>query len=187
MSYPIILLTILALLLSPASSSAQRTLPVDGGRITSPVGWRVDPFGSGRMVYHRGTDIAVSEGTPVHAVGKGTVFFAGPYKGYGNLVAINHGNGSMSLYGHNSVLKVSPGDRVDDSTVIALSGNTGRSTGPHVHYEIRQIADYNRDRQARLNKDLKAAVATSIHSLVEGLVNGQGGDGELQLPDDIDE
>lgn len=187
MKYPFALLTLLALLWTPGSSNAQRTLPVDGGRITSPVGWRVDPFGSGQMVYHRGTDIAIPEGTPVYAVGKGTVFFAGIYKGYGNLVAINHGNGTMSLYGHNSLLKVAPGDRVDDTTVIALAGSTGRSTGPHVHYEIRQVAGYSKERQTRLNKDLKAAVQTSIHSIVEGLVSGQGGDGELELPNDIDE
>ncbi len=178
----------LLLLLLPGVSLAARSLPVDGGTITSGIGWRLDPFGSGRMIYHRGIDIAVPEGTAVYPVQKGTVYFAGPYKGYGNLVAVNHGNGQMTLYGHNSLVKVTAGDRVDSSTVIALAGSTGRSTGPHVHFELREIAGYDKQRREKLTKDLKSIVENNIHGWVEGFVNGQGGsDGELYLPTDIDE
>jgi murein DD-endopeptidase MepM/ murein hydrolase activator NlpD len=179
---------LLFLLLLPPVCLAQRSMPVDGGRVTSGIGWRLDPFGSGRMVYHRGIDIAVPEGTPVYAVQKGTVYFAGPYKGYGNLVAVNHGNGTLTLYGHNSMVKVRAGDRVDSTTVIALSGNTGRSTGPHVHFEIRELAGYDKQRHDQLTQELKAVVENNIHEWIEDAVSGQGGsDGELYLPSDIDE
>ena len=167
------------LLLFPALSLAQRTLPVDGGKITSGIGWRLDPFGSGRMVYHRGIDIAVPEGSPVYPVQKGTVYYAGPYKGYGNLVAVNHGNGIITLYGHNATVKVTAGDRVDSTTVIALSGNTGRSTGPHVHFEVRELAGYDKQRHEKLTRDLKAIVENNIHELVEDAVSGQGGSGRV--------
>lgn len=179
---------LLLLVLFPLVSLAQRTMPVDGGKVTSGIGWRLDPFGSGRMVYHRGIDIAIPEGTPVYPVQKGIVYFAGPYKGYGNLVAVNHGNGIISLYGHNAMVKVSAGDRVDSSTVIALSGSTGRSTGPHVHFEVRELAGYDKQRHEKLTQDLKAIVENNIHEWVEDVVSGQGGiDGELYLPPDIDE
>ncbi|MGA7827951.1 MAG: M23 family metallopeptidase [Geobacteraceae bacterium] len=182
------LFLLLFLLLFPAACLAQRTMPVDGGRVTSGVGWRLDPFGSGRMVYHRGYDIAVPEGTPVYPVQKGTVYFAGPYKGYGNLVAVNHGNGTLTLYGHNAMVKVKAGDSVDSSTVIALSGNTGRSTGPHVHFEVREIAGYEKQRHEKLTQELKLVVENNIHVWVEDAVNGQGGsEKELYLPPDIDE
>lgn len=172
----------------PAVCLADRTLPVDGGRVTSGVGWRLDPFGSGRMVYHRGYDIAVPTGTSVYSVREGTVYYAGPYKGYGNLVAVNHGNGYMTLYGHNSALKVTAGQRVDSKTVIALAGSTGRSTGPHVHYEVRQIAGYDKRRQEQLRAELKSVVESNIHEWVEGFASGRGGgETELSLPSDIDE
>jgi murein DD-endopeptidase MepM/ murein hydrolase activator NlpD len=181
-------LLISLLLLIPSVSLADRTLPVDGGTVTSGIGWRLDPFGSGRMVYHRGYDIAVPTGTPVYSVRVGTVYYAGPYKGYGNLVAIDHGNGYMTLYGHNSALKVTPGQRVDSRTVIALAGSTGRSTGPHVHYEIRQVAGYDKQRREQLRKELKTVVESNIHEWVEGFVSGRGGEeAELSLPTDIDE
>ncbi|MRR56460.1 MAG: M23 family metallopeptidase [Deltaproteobacteria bacterium] len=176
------------LLLFPVAGLAQRNMPVDGGRVTSGVGWRLDPFGSGRKVYHRGIDIAVPEGTRVYPVQKGTVYYAGPYKGYGNLVAVNHGNGVLTLYGHNATLKVTAGDRVDSTTVIALSGNTGRSTGPHVHFEVRELAGYDKQRHERLAQDLKLIVEDNIHEWINDAVSGQGGsDGEMYLPPDIDE
>jgi len=172
----------------PAVSLAERTSPVDNGRITSGIGWRPDPFGSGRMVYHRGFDIAVPEGTPVYSVKEGTVYYAGPYKGYGNLVAIDHGNGYMTLYGHNTSVKVVRGQRVDSKTVIALSGNTGRSTGPHVHYEVRQVAGYDKQRLAQLRSELKSVVESDVHEWVEEFVTGQGGGEAIEyLPADIDE
>jgi len=179
---------LLFLLLFPAVSLADRSLPVDGGRVTSGVGWRLDPFGSGRMTYHRGVDIAVTEGTPVYPVKKGTVYFAGPYKGYGNMVAVNHGNGLLTLYGHNAIIKVTAGDRVDSKTVIALSGNTGRSTGPHVHFEVRELAGYDKQRQEKLTQELKLVVENNIHEWINDALSSQGGSkGELYLPSDIDE
>lgn len=179
------LLALLLLFSSP--SLADRTSPVDKGRITSGVGWRLDPFGSGKMVYHRGYDIAVPTGTPVYSVSEGTVYYAGPYKGYGNLVAVNHGNGYMTLYGHNSEVKVTRGQRVGDKTVIALSGSTGRSTGPHVHYELRRIGAPDKQRVAQLKKELIKVMQTDIHEWVEGIVTGDTtGEVYQYLPEDID-
>jgi len=122
----------------PANSHADRSLPVDNGIITSVRGYRKDPFGSGKMTYHSGVDIAAPVGTPVYPTQQGLVYFAGWYKGYGYLVAIDHGNSYVTIYGHNSRLLASPGQRVNTETAIALSGSTGRSTGPHVHYEVRR-------------------------------------------------
>lgn len=161
-------------------------LPVNG-TVTSGVGWRLDPFGSNRMVYHRGVDIAVPEGTPVRPTKPGQVAFAGLYRGYGNLVAVAHADGTATLYGHNSRITVRVGDRVAEDTIIALSGNTGRSTGPHVHYEIRAIAGYQ-ERTARLKRSLEEVVRGSVDQWVERYASGQGG-GEFEafLPADIDE
>ena len=122
------------LFLLPAAGMASRDLPVNGP-VTSGVGWRVDPFGSGKLAFHRGIDIAVPVGTPVRATGKGKVVFAGERRGYGATVIVEHDNGDRTLYGHNAAVTVRTGDTVDSGTVVASSGNTGRSTGPHVHYE----------------------------------------------------
>jgi len=125
------------LLLYVQSAAADRYYPVDYGRVTSDRGWRVDPFGSGQRHFHQGWDIACPSGTPVYPTQMGIVLFAGKYKGYGQLVAVDHRNGYVTLYAHNSRLLVQTGQPVDSITCIALSGNTGRSTGPHLHYEIR--------------------------------------------------
>ncbi len=114
---------------------ADLDLPVENGVVTSGVGWRVDPFGSGKLVFHRGIDIAVPVGTPVRATRKGRVVFAGDRRGYGNNVIVEHANGDRTLYGHNAMVRVSSGDVVESGMVVAFSGNTGRSTGPHVHFE----------------------------------------------------
>ncbi len=175
--------------LLPVAASAERKSPVDGGVLTSSPGMRMDPFGSGRMVMHNGWDIAVPVGTAVYPTQEGTVYFAGYYKGYGNLVAIEHGKGYISLYGHNSQLMVAPGIYVTPETVIALSGNTGRSTGPHVHYEVRQLpSSYQKERQARLTARLKESVAENIDNLVENFASGKGGPEQeiTMLPNDID-
>lgn len=104
------------------------------GRITSNFGYRYI-FGS--TSYHSGIDIAVPYGTSVKAADGGTVTFSG-YKGsYGYLVTINHGNGKVTYYGHNSKLLVSAGDKVYKGQVIAKAGSTGRSTGSHCHFEVR--------------------------------------------------
>ena len=118
-----------------SSSSAQ---VVGSGQLSWPVSGSVTSgFGSrwGRM--HEGIDIAVGQGTPVHAAAAGTVIYAGWMEGYGNLVAIDHGNGLSTAYGHNSALACSVGQTVSAGEVIAYSGSTGHSTGPHVHFEVR--------------------------------------------------
>jgi murein DD-endopeptidase MepM/ murein hydrolase activator NlpD len=167
---------------------AERKSPVDGGSLTSSPGWRLDPFGSGRTVWHNGWDIAVPMGTPIYPTQSGTVYFVGPYKGYGNLVAILHGKGYVSLYGHNQEVLVKAGQEVDTKTVIARSGNTGRSTGPHVHYEIRRYKNAEqKETAASLVDSVKAAVEQNVEKWVTGFQNGQGGEfTEKVLPEDID-
>jgi murein DD-endopeptidase MepM/ murein hydrolase activator NlpD len=110
-------------------------MPVSGGYISSYFGMRPDPF-NGRVSLHSGLDIAVPYGTPVHAVAEGMVTFAGVRRGYGNVVEIDHGNGYMTRYAHNSKLLVHPGERVRVGQAISRAGSTGRSTGPHVHFEV---------------------------------------------------
>ena len=176
------------LLLMPQLALAARVSPVDNGTVTSGVGWRLDPFGSGRMVYHSGYDISVPVGTPVHPTQTGTVYFAGPYKGYGNLVVVEHGAGYVTMYGHNGEVLVKAGDKVDTTTVIALSGNTGRSTGPHVHYEIRQLPGYAKVRQEQLESGVRSFVKNNIDGMVDDFAQGKGG-GEVEsiMPVDLDE
>ena len=108
-------------------------LPVHG-IITSPVGMRHDPI-DGLLRHHNGADIAVPEGTPVKPVAPGVVSFSGSRPGYGNTVIIAHNDGMVTLYGHNSTCFVKEGERVEAGSTIALSGSTGRSTGPHLHFE----------------------------------------------------
>ncbi|MEO1131235.1 MAG: peptidoglycan DD-metalloendopeptidase family protein [Cyanobacteria bacterium J06639_1] len=106
------------------------------GPITSSFGWRIHPiFGTGRM--HSGIDYGVSTGTAVRAVEKGTVIYAGWYGGYGNTAIVYHGNDLTTLYAHNSQLAVPLGTTVERGQVLAFSGSTGLSTGPHVHFEVR--------------------------------------------------
>lgn len=109
-------------------------MPVPG-YISSYFGVRADPF-DGRSARHTGIDIATPYGTPVHTVAEGMVTFTGVRNGYGNVVEIDHGNGYMTRYAHNSALTVSPGQHVQVGDVIAKAGSTGRSTGSHVHFEV---------------------------------------------------
>ncbi|WP_083238736.1 M23 family metallopeptidase [Caloranaerobacter ferrireducens] len=106
------------------------------GRITSGYGYRRNPFGRGRE-FHKGLDIANKPGTKIKAAGSGVVTFAGYYGGYGKVIIISHGYGYQSIYGHNKKLFVKVGQHVKKGEVIAEMGNTGRSTGPHLHFEIR--------------------------------------------------
>ncbi|HEX6605717.1 MAG TPA: M23 family metallopeptidase [Chloroflexia bacterium] len=108
------------------------------GLITSPFGWRSSPFVQGKVGFHKGLDIKAPMGTPVHATQTGIVSQAGWSDVYGRMVMIDHGAGWSTLYGHNSKLLVSVGQRVVKGQVIAYSGSTGMSTGPHIHYEVRR-------------------------------------------------
>jgi murein DD-endopeptidase MepM/ murein hydrolase activator NlpD len=124
--------------LHPSSSGLiEPRLPSVGGVITSGVGMRVDPI-DGKWRQHNGIDISIPEGTPVNAAAPGVVVYSGHRSGYGNTVLVEHHNGMITLYGHNSRILASQGQQVDRETVIALSGNTGRSTGPHLHFEAWQ-------------------------------------------------
>ena len=109
--------------------------PVQNGYISSGYGVRMDPF-TGEEGIHKGVDFAAPAGTAVLAVAAGVVTWAGPREGYGNLVEIEHGNGYSTRYAHNSAVLVKVGDEVQRGQAIARVGSTGRSTGPHVHFEV---------------------------------------------------
>ena len=110
--------------------------PAPGNRISSGFGNRRDPI-IGKSAFHAGIDLAVKTGTPVHATGSGTVVRAGRNGGYGNMVEIRHANGLSTRYAHLSRIYVKTGQKVVAGQKIAASGSTGRSTGPHLHYEVR--------------------------------------------------
>ncbi|MBS2030969.1 MAG: peptidoglycan DD-metalloendopeptidase family protein [Deltaproteobacteria bacterium] len=106
------------------------------GFVTSDFGHRLDPYTAERTM-HKGLDIGVPFGTTVVAPADGTVVFASTEGGYGNVLVLDHGYGIKTRYGHLSQILVKAGQKVHRGDKIALSGNTGRSTGPHVHYEVR--------------------------------------------------
>ncbi len=108
--------------------------PVQGGWVSSGFGWRVDPF-TGRRALHEGVDIASRLGSPIHAMGDGVVSHAGPKAGYGLMVEVTHGN-IVTRYAHAKSVLVKVGDRVDRGHPLATVGTSGRSTGPHVHFEV---------------------------------------------------
>jgi murein DD-endopeptidase MepM/ murein hydrolase activator NlpD len=109
--------------------------PVQNGYISSGFGVRMDPF-TGEEGVHKGVDFAAPAGSDVLAVAAGIVTWAGPREGYGNLVEVNHGKGYSTRYAHNSTILVKVGDEVQRGQAIATVGSTGRSTGPHVHFEV---------------------------------------------------
>lgn len=109
--------------------------PITNGWISSYYGMRSDPF-TGRRTMHKGMDFAGKEGSEVVAVAAGVVTWSVKREGYGRLVEINHGNGYITRYGHNKKILVEVGDRVKQGQVIARMGTSGRSTGPHVHFEV---------------------------------------------------
>lgn len=106
-------------------------------RVTSGFGERKDPF-NGSIRKHDGIDLALAAGTPVHAERDGVVRFAGDRGGYGNVVIIDHGDGLETRYAHCATLTVQAGDKVPEGAVVGTVGSTGRSTGPHLHFEVRQ-------------------------------------------------
>jgi murein DD-endopeptidase MepM/ murein hydrolase activator NlpD len=110
-------------------------LPVEKGWLSSFYGYRADPF-TGKKSFHHGVDIAGKSGTNVLAAASGLVTWAGDKNGYGHLIEIDHGSGYVTRYGHNKKILVKVGDIVKQSDVIAKMGSTGRSTGPHVHFEV---------------------------------------------------
>jgi murein DD-endopeptidase MepM/ murein hydrolase activator NlpD len=109
--------------------------PVAGRRITSGFGVRVDPF-TRRLARHNGIDIAAPRNTPITAAGAGRVTYAGYRSTHGNTVEINHGNGLTTRYSHAARVLVRRGEVVRAAQPIAVVGSTGRSTGPHLHFEV---------------------------------------------------
>lgn len=122
---------------STYSGSFYFPLPANVYRITSYYGYRKDPL-TGKTAYHEGYDFACAKGTKIFAADDGTVVLAKYNGGYGNCVMINHGGGIMTVYGHCSSLNVVSGQEVKRGDVIAYVGSTGRSTGNHLHFEVRK-------------------------------------------------
>jgi len=106
------------------------------GKISSEYGWRIHPIRH-QKEFHTGLDIAAPFGTPVYAADSGTVYFSGWAEGYGKLIIIKHQDNRLTYYGHNLSLLVGEGEKVKQGKVIALVGDTGVATGPHLHFEIR--------------------------------------------------
>ena len=109
--------------------------PITWGWLSSKYGYRSDPF-TGKRTWHAGVDLAGKEGSDIIAVAAGVVTWADERYSYGNLVEIDHGDGLVTRYAHAKTIKVKVGDVVQKSQVVALMGSTGRSTGPHVHFEV---------------------------------------------------
>ncbi len=110
-------------------------LPVDEGFFSSNYGWRIDPF-TGLRAMHEGVDFVAAPGTPIRAAAGGIVIYSDYHPGYGNMIEVDHGNGLVSRYAHASRRMVKQGDVVLRGQQIGEVGNTGRSTGPHLHFEV---------------------------------------------------
>jgi len=117
------------------SESKPRGRPIHKGWTSSYYGKRTDPF-TGKLAMHKGMDFAGKEGSEIISVANGVVTWAGKRYGYGELIEVNHGNGYTTRYGHNEKLLVEVGDSVVKGQAISTMGSTGRSTGPHVHFEV---------------------------------------------------
>ena len=109
--------------------------PIKKGWLSSPYGSRISPF-TGLKQHHKGVDFAGKDGRAIVAVAGGVVTFSGSQQNYGTMIEVNHGNGYVTRYAHNKINMLKAGDRVKKGQVIAKMGNTGRSTGPHVHFEV---------------------------------------------------
>jgi murein DD-endopeptidase MepM/ murein hydrolase activator NlpD len=133
-------------------------MPLSGDpSLTSTFGYRVDPF-LGRLALHPGVDLAEAYGAEIHAAAAGRVVHAGPAGGYGIMVEIDHGNGLATRYAHMSDVLVEEGQQVDKGAVLGKLGSTGRSTGPHLHYEVRVDGEpVDPERYLRAGADLAAA------------------------------
>ncbi len=125
----------------PAGPPGSWTSPVATARVSAPYGIRGD-WSAG---HHTGIDLAVPVGTPVRSVGSGEVVFAGSSGAYGKAVTIRMGDGNYTLFAHLSEIHVDEGDRVEAGTQVGESGDTGRTTGPHLHFEVRAERGYGSD------------------------------------------
>jgi len=111
-------------------------LPIENGWFSSNFGWRIDPF-NGQKTFHEGIDFPAEVGTAIEAAASGKVIFADVHPAYGKMLEIDHGNGLITRYAHCSLLLVKEGDLVMRGQRVAEVGSTGRSTGPHLHFEVR--------------------------------------------------
>lgn len=109
--------------------------PVNGGYLGSGFGYRKDPF-TGKVRFHYGQDFAVNIGTPVYTPADGIVRYAATQAGFGKVVKIDHGNGYLTIFAHLSSIAVKRGQKINRGELLGRSGNTGRSAGPHLHYEV---------------------------------------------------
>lgn len=124
---------------APAAPSADESdLKIPDGRVSSAFGWRHDPL-TGILQFHRGIDVAQAYGQDVSAAAAGRVVFAGDHGAYGTMVVIDHPAGRQTRYAHLSVSGVRVGELVDTGQVIGKSGDSGRSTGPHLHFEVLEV------------------------------------------------
>ncbi len=141
-----------------AASDAPSLWPVEG-KVTSSFGERDDPF-NGEGAFHAGVDISAGFGEPIHATADGVVEFADKTSGYGREVVLDHGHGVKTVYGHMSGFAITAGDEVRRGQVIGYIGMSGRSTGPHVHYEVRiQNVPVNPHKYLRMTMNQLAATA----------------------------
>jgi len=123
---------------APNRRAAAPAQAPSAGIVSSSFGPRTDPL-DGTREFHKGVDIAAPEGTPVKAAAPGKVISSGWANGYGNMVEVDHGGGLVTRYAHNARNLVSVGEEIQAGQPIALVGNTGRSTGAHVHFEVRRL------------------------------------------------
>lgn len=141
---------------APVADQALSTLLVEGrARVSSAYGARRDPI-AGHTRFHHGVDVAAPEGAGIRAAREGVVTFAGERRGYGKVIEIDHGDGMSTLYAHASALNAKAGDHVNEGDIIAEVGSTGRSTGPHLHFEVRH-ADRAVDPRAALKEGMRRA------------------------------
>jgi len=157
--------------------------PPAKGWLSSGFGLRVSPFHGNVVTRHNGVDIAADVGTPVHATADGVVAYAGRFGTFGNYVRIDHGFGISTRYAHNSKVLVKKGQHVHRGDVISVVGSTGRSTGPHVHYEVLVHGQPVNPQNFFLEhlSDLVPAPPSAAAAVA------MGGDGEIATPDEKDD
>lgn len=144
------------------------------GWVTSDFGYRLDPYTADRKL-HAGLDIANAAGTPIVAPADGTVVYAATESGYGNVLVLDHGNGVKTRYGHLQKIDVRVGDRVRRGALVASLGNSGRSTGPHLHYEVRVHGEPENPRKFILEQQEPGATRAGLLSAGERGARGAMG------------
>ncbi len=157
---------------APAAATGEVT-----DHVTSGFGFRDHPI-TGDHRFHTGVDLRAAEGAPIRAAAEGVVRTAGPRGGYGNAVEIDHGDGTSTLYAHASALLVKPGQRVTQGEPVALVGQTGQATGPHLHFELRRH-DHPVDPTAMLTPNPTGRALNRYKERVEDMLAGTpvGADG----------